>query len=326
MMRGQCQSFLTMREVIRRIAACDVSVLIVGETGTGKELAAREIHYASARSCKPFVPVNCGALPETLIESELFGHQRGAFTDARTTSAGMVDCAIGGTLFLDEVDALSLRAQITLLRFLQDHEYRPVGGVRARIADVRVIAATNSCLESLVAKCLFRADLLYRLNPLQLQIPSLRERHGDIALLAEHFLSEAAHRMHKAPKHWSRGAVELLKAYPWPGNIRELENVSLRAFLNADGDEVGVETLAAAEPALARSGIALAGGAPVFFDSTFSSAKSRAVAQFERAYLTDLMQRASGNISAAAGLSGTERRQLGKLLKKHHIEAKLYHS
>jgi len=323
MMRGQCQSFVTMRSVLRRFATCDASVLIVGETGTGKELAAREIHYIGARSARPFVPVNCGALPDTLIESELFGHRRGAFTDAKATSAGMVDCARGGTLFLDEVDTLSTKAQITLLRFLQDREYRPVGGGPSRVADVRVIAATNSLLEALVDEGRFRADLFYRLNPLHVRIPPLRERRDDIVLLAEHFLRDVAERMHLSLKHWSDSALQLLTAYAWPGNIRELENVTLRACLNANGTEVGVDALIAAEPALTRADVALGDADGT---ATFSSAKSRAVAQFERTYLTDLMQRAAGNISAAATLSGTERRQLGKLLKKHHIEAKHFHS
>jgi DNA-binding NtrC family response regulator len=311
-----------MRSMLRRVAACDASVLIVGETGTGKELAAREIHYVGARSAKPFVPVNCGALPDTLIESELFGHRRGAFTDAKTTAVGMVDCARGGTLFLDEVDTLSMKAQITLLRFLQDREYRPIGGGPSRVADVRVIAATNSVLEDLVAEGRFRADLLYRLNPLHVRIPPLRERRDDIVLLANHFLREAAQGMHMPARHWSDAALQLLIAYSWPGNIRELDNVSLRACLNADAAEVGVDALIAAEPALVRSDVA---HPDIPGACSFSSAKSHAVALFERSYLTDLMQRAAGNISAAATLSGTERRQLGKLLKKHQIKAKRFH-
>ncbi|HET7065476.1 MAG TPA: sigma-54 dependent transcriptional regulator [Rudaea sp.] len=322
MMYGQSEKFLALRALLGRFARCDAPVLIDGETGTGKELAAREIHYAGARSSKPFVPVNCGALPDTLIESELFGHRRGAFTDAKTTGVGMVDCARGGTLFLDEVDTLSMKAQVTLLRFLQDRQYRPVGGGQSRVADVRIIAATNSALEDLVAEGKFRADLLYRLNPLHVRIPPLRERRDDIVLLADHFLREAALAMRMPAKRWSDAAVQLLVAYAWPGNIRELENVSLRACLSADATEVGVDALFAAESALLRSNVA---DASVDDCGTFSSAKSRAVALFERTYLTDLMQRASGNISAAATMSGTERRQLGKLLKKHQIEARRFH-
>jgi DNA-binding NtrC family response regulator len=191
------------------------------------------------------------------------------------------------------------------------------------VADVRVIAATNSVLEDLVAEGRFRADLLYRLNPLHVRIPALRERRDDIVLLAEHFLHDVAERMHLSSKRWSAAALQLLLAYAWPGNIRELENVTLRACLNANGADVGVDALIAAEPGLTRSNVALGDAAGA---STFSSAKSRAVAHFERTYLTELMQRASGNISTAATLSGTERRQLGKLLKKHQIEAKQFHS
>jgi DNA-binding NtrC family response regulator len=326
MMYGQSPKFLTLRAQLRRFAACDATVLIDGETGTGKELAAREIHYSGARGSNPFVPVNCGALPDTLIESELFGHRRGAFTDAKTAATGIIDCAIGGSLFLDEVDTLSHKAQITLLRFLQDRQYRPVGGGNLRVADVRVIAATNANLECLVAEGRFRADLMYRLNPLNVRVPPLRERGEDILLLAEHFLGEVAERVRNAPKRWSKAALQRLRDYPWPGNIRELENVALRAFLNADGDEVGIDALALAAPATAGSHAVDDDDTDSDLESSFSRAKSRAVAQFERSYLTDLMRRASGNISAAANLSGTERRQLGKLLKKHQIGAKSFHS
>lgn len=324
-MLGQSQAFNLARALLRRYAACDAPVLVEGETGTGKELAAREIHYASARRERPFVPVNCGAIPDTLIESELFGHCRGAFTDARSARPGLVDHARGGTLFLDEVDALSAKAQVTLLRFLQDNEYRPVGGNVARAADVRIIAASNACLDRLATEGRFRRDLQYRLNPLYVRLPPLRERDGDVALLAEHFIASAASRLGTTPKRWTAEALQALAAYAWPGNVRELENVTLRAYLRAEGGHVGLAELLAAEPALAPSDDA----APAHADDAtarFSLAKSRAIQAFERSYLTALMRRACGNVSEAARLSGTERRQLGKLLKKHGIEKDHYRS
>jgi DNA-binding NtrC family response regulator len=247
-MIGRSRQFNLMLAQLRRFAACAAPVLLEGETGTGKELAAREIHYAGARRDKPFVPVNCGAIPDSLAESELFGHRRGAFTDAKEAQAGMIEHARGGTLFLDEVDSLSPKAQVTLLRFLQDSEYRQVGGGPVRAADVRVIAATNASLQSLAGVNRFRHDLYYRLNPLYVRLPPLREREGDAALLAEHFLEVATKRLNVGARHWTPEALRALSAYAWPGNVRELENVILRTCLCSDGPEVGVRDLEAAEP------------------------------------------------------------------------------
>lgn len=318
---GQSKVIQAVRIQLQRYAACDVQVLIEGETGTGKEVAAREIHYASARREHPFVPVNCGAIPDSLIENELFGHDRGAFTDAKVAQPGLVDLARGGTLFLDEVDALSAKGQVTLLRFLQDNEYRPVGGCATRVSDARIISATNASLERQVAAGRFRCDLQYRLNALYLQLPPLRSREGDVALLAEHFLLAVATRLRGPAKRWSEAAMQALIAYAWPGNVRELDNITLRAYVSTEATVIGFTDLAAAEPAFATS-------QPVPRrranepEVGFSTAKCRAIHKFEHDYLSQLMQRTGGNISAAARLSGTERRQLGKLLVKHGIEAK----
>ena len=322
-MLGHSQAFELARGQLRRYAACNAPVLIEGETGTGKELAAREIHYASARHGGPFVPVNCGALPDGLIENELFGHGRGAFTDARQAQQGLVDHARGGTLFLDEVEALSVKGQVTLLRFLQDNEYRPVGCGAVRIADVRIVAASNAQLDRLVAEGRFRGDLLFRLNALHVRLPSLRERGDDTILLARHFLAAVADDLGSAHKSWSETALRTIRTYAWPGNIRELESVTLRAFLHADGPtvDIGPHELAAREPAQATPS-AYGRRATDAVDAEFGAAKSHAVAAFEREYLTDLIRRAGGNVSKAARLSGTERRQLGKMLKKHGIEKK----
>ncbi len=314
-MIGQSQQFRAMLAQLRRFAACDAPVLIEGETGTGKELAAREIHYCSRRSGSPFVPVNCGALADSLIETELFGHRRGAFTDAKSAHEGLVTLAHGGTLFLDEVDTLSSKGQITLLRFLQDNQYRPVGDGELRSANVRVICATNATLESLVEAGQFRRDLLYRLNALRLLLPPLRERPGDVVLLARHFLDVATRRLDKSPKRWTDEALGILAAYRWPGNLRELENVTLRACLCSDNDRIELSQVAEVQPHLLPGDAAI--GATL--NDGFGAAKVRAIQVFECTYLTNLMQQTGGNVSLAAKLSCTERRQLGKLLKKHGI-------
>jgi DNA-binding NtrC family response regulator len=316
-MLGQSQAIMLVRAQLQRYAQCDAAVLIEGETGTGKELAAREIHYASQRRGRPFVPVNCGAIPDSLVESELFGHRRGAFTDAKTAQEGLVERACGGTLFLDEVDSLSTKAQVTLLRFLQDSEYRPVGGGATRTSDARIIAATNANLEQLTGEGRFRRDLQYRLNPLYVQLPPLRARLADVDVLAEHFLAGVARRLNAAPKRWTAAALSTLSTHVWPGNVRELENVVLRAFLRTDTDCIGRAELIDVEPAL---GLTHGDVRPADTNACFSTAKLRAIHVFERDYLTGLMRRASGNVTAAARLSGTERRQLGRLLKKHGIE------
>jgi DNA-binding NtrC family response regulator len=351
-MIGDSEILRRVRRLLQRYARCDAPVLIEGETGTGKELAAREIHYASARRLGPFVPINCGALPESLLESELYGHRRGAFTDARSDEPGLVECARGGTLFLDEIDSLPPRAQTTLLRFLQSGEFRAVGARTLRTADVRVLAATNIPLAAAVEGGQFRRDLLYRLNALQVSLPPLRERGDDIALLARHLLGTASERLEQPPRRWTPEAIAALSAHAWPGNVRELENVILRVCMRSDVDTIGLAELAQAEPSLIRADTAtvLSGfadsidsGLPAHADpgrdlddyghddpdtdeklagtarSAFTLAKQRAIAAFERHYLTELMQRADGNVSRAALLSGTERRQLGKMLKRHGI-------
>ena len=319
-----CQSpaFRSVRALLARYAGSDATVLIEGETGTGKELAAREIHYSSSRRDEPFVPVNCGAMQDSLIENELFGHSRGAFTDARQAQVGLVEHARGGTLFLDEVDGLSHKAQVTLLRFLQDSEYRPIGGP-VRTSGARIIAATNCHLGRLVLDGGFRSDLLYRLNALYVHLPPLREREGDVELLAEHFLTATAQRVQGPPRRWSSDALRALAAYPWPGNVRELENVVLRVYTLADGETIGLAALLAAEPAIGGSSSQLHGGQQ-HAATSFRRAKARAIEVFEHDYLTSLLQQAGGNVTDAARLAGKERRSLGKLLKKHRIERPPY--
>jgi DNA-binding NtrC family response regulator len=312
---GRSPAFGIVRALIGKIAAFDAPVLIEGETGTGKELAARAIHYGSARAARPFVPVNCGAIPDSLIESELFGHRRGAFTDAREDKPGLVELARGGTLFLDEVDALTPKAQVTLLRFLQDQQFRPLGGRNEEQADVRIVTASNRVLERQVEAGAFRLDLLYRLKLLYLTLPPLRERRADIALLAEHFVRACGARYGKPALPLDPRTLAWFERYSWPGNIRELENLVQREFLLAEGPCISVaappSTLApAAEPRPEPR------PEPPL---NYRQAKRHAIEEFESRFLAHLIGQANGNISAAARISGTERRHLGRLLKKHNL-------
>jgi DNA-binding NtrC family response regulator len=304
---GSSPRFQKTTVQIQKIARVDATVHIEGETGTGKELAARAIHYLGKRCDGPFIPVNCGALPETLIESELFGHERGAFTDAKAATAGLVSEANGGTLFLDEVDALSLKAQAALLRFLQDQTYRRVGGGATRQADVRIVAASNANLHKLVEAGQFRRDLLYRLTVLSLRMPALRERSGDALELAETFLQRLSHQYRVTPKRLHADSVVFIEQYGWPGNVRELENVVHREFLMSDDG-------------LVRLGEAsIAGFENEQEDTSFKTAKARAVADFERRYVREILQRADGNLTRAARLAGQERSAFGKLARKHGL-------
>jgi DNA-binding NtrC family response regulator len=307
---GNSPAFQAVRENLKRFARYDAPVLIEGETGTGKELAARAIHYESARCDGPFVPVNCGALPEFLIENELFGHRRGAFTDARTDAPGLVELADSGTLFLDEVDALTPKAQVALLRFLQDQQYRPVGGGREKRADVRVITASNRELAPLCERGEFRLDLLFRLKLFHLRLPTLHERRGDARLLAQHFVETAAKHYGKARCALSAQTLEWFERYRWPGNVRELENLVYREFLLCDTETIHIPPPAGLDPLQAAPD----DGLPCYRD-----AKAQAIAAFEVAYLDRVMRHAEGNVSAAARLIGTERRHLGRLLKKYNI-------
>ena len=314
---GESPLFQRTLALIRRVAASDATVLILGETGTGKELAARAIHYLGGRRDAPFVPFNCGAIPESLVESELFGHARGAFTDARESRPGVIAQAERGTLFLDEIESTSLRAQVALLRFLQDHEYRPVGGPE-RAADVRILAASNADLETLAAHGAFRPDFLFRLNLLSLELPPLRVRGDDVLLLAETFLRRYAAQYRKPERPLDGRAVEFLKSHSWPGNVRELENFIHREIL-FDLEFGSHMRLPASRAPAAPPEVPAATPDSLRPGATFREARAAAIAAFERAYLSDLLARASGNISQAARSCGTERRRLGKLMKKYGL-------
>ncbi|HMO47487.1 MAG TPA: sigma-54 dependent transcriptional regulator [Rubrivivax sp.] len=306
---GRSALHLQTMAQLARIAASEAPVLIEGETGSGKELAARAIHYGGARRHAPFVPVNCGALPDTLIESELFGVQRGAFTDARQSRCGLVAEATGGTLFLDEVDALSAKAQVTLLRFLQDQRFRPVGTAREQRTDVRIVAASNRPLDALVARQWFRSDLLYRLKILHLLLAPLRERADDVEPLAEHFVARFAAKYGCEPRSIHPATRAWLRVHPWPGNVRELENWVHRQFLMCPGEALHHE--------LPQAPVPDDGVRPVACG--FAEAKAEAVRRFEHDYLQRVLHEAGCNVTRAARLAGKERRAFGKLLKKHGI-------
>lgn len=295
-----------------QVARADVPVVILGETGSGKELVARAIHYQSHRKGYPFLPVNCGALPDHLFENELFGHTKGAFTDAKSASKGLVAEAEGGTLFLDEIDALSQQAQVKLLRFVQLGEYRPLGASRSVRANVRLVAATNADLAKCVESGRFREDLFHRLNVVNILVPSLRERAEDVPMLARHFLKRYAHESPFPSPKLGESALAALTAYSWPGNVRELEGAIRRALILADS-----ETLEPCdfEPCRAVSSCSHDSRANL----TFRKAKDLLVQQFERQYLAKLMKDHFGNVSRASRAAGTPRRCLQRLLQKHGL-------
>ncbi|MCA3130810.1 MAG: sigma-54 interaction domain-containing protein [Betaproteobacteria bacterium] len=315
---GQSPAFLRALDLLQRFADCDATVLLEGETGTGKEIAARAIHNLSPRRDLPFVPVNCGALPDALLESELFGHERGAFTDARESRQGLVASAAGGTFFLDEVEAMSPRAQVVLLRFLQDHVYRPVGGRGFTVSRVRVIAASNADLKELAARGQFRLDLLYRLGVLSVVLPPLRERQGDVELLAEAFLDRLSLQYRRQPVRLHPDSLDWMQRYPWPGNVRELESLVLREFLLSNGPDLRFEP-----PAIMKVD-STPGAFGTDLTLGFSQTKAEAVRRFECTYLDALLMRARGNMSLAARLAQQDRGALNRLVRKHGIKPENY--
>ncbi|MGH7596384.1 MAG: sigma-54 interaction domain-containing protein [bacterium] len=321
---GDAPTFLNSIRHLPDMAKSEASVLITGETGTGKELVARAIHYLSSRVGSPFISVHCGSLPDTLLESELFGHERGAFTDAHTQRHGLITQAEKGTLFLDEVETMTLKAQVALLRVLQDKKFRPLGSSREQQADIRVVAATNAPLEQLVQAGTFRADLYYRLCVFSVHLPPLRERKEDMIALACHFLKQHASREAGPELQLSPDAHEALLAYDWPGNVRELESAIIRGIHLSRSNLIEVKDLGI--PAATESQPDL----PVTIVSTeacsFKVMKQKMIETFEREYLNRLMRQHQGNISQAALAAGKERRELGKLLTKYQIDPKQFRS
>ena len=291
-------------ELVSRIAGTDSAIYISGESGTGKEVIAKAIHLASERSDKPFVDINCAAIPETLLESELFGHERGAFTDAKRSYQGLFAQSHQGTIFLDEIGDMSLSIQAKLLRVLQEKKFYPLGSGKQVEVDVRVIVATNRNLEAEVKNGSFREDLFYRIHVVPIDLPPLRERKEDIPLLAEHFLREISQRMKKDIKGISAMAMQKLMLYDWPGNVRELENTIEHAVAITQHDVISEEILLSAK------------------DLPEKSLKpfKEAVEEFKRGYVVRLLEFTKGNVSKAAELAGKYRADFYNLVKKHNLK------
>jgi two-component system response regulator HydG len=304
---AQSSAMQTVLDLVERVAPTDATLLIQGESGTGKEVIAKAVHHASARANRPFVAVNCGAVPETLLESELFGYMRGAFTGAAVNKVGLFEEASGGTLFLDEIAEMPAALQVKLLRALQSGEVRRLGATHASTIDVRVIAATHGDLAALISQGAFREDLFYRLNVIQIALPPLRERREDIPVLAEHFLARCAGRLNRSLR-LAPETVERLLRYPWPGNVRELENAIERAAILARREIVDPDDL----PPHVSAGLQL-GPSPAL-------PRQISLADAERLHILQTLERFGRNHSGAAEALGIGRTTLWRKLKEYGIE------
>lgn len=314
---GRAEGLVEVYRVVERVADTTCTVLVTGESGTGKELVARAVHQSSSRASAPFVAVNCGAIPENLLESELFGHAKGAYTGAYTAKTGRIGQAQGGTLFLDEIGELPLLLQVKLLRILQSHEYSPVGDNRVMTADVRIVAATNLDLEQAVRDGTFREDLFYRLNVIHVHVPPLRDRLVDVALLTAHFLEKARERTgRRTVTNLSPGALTLLEQYNWPGNVRELENTIERAVLLCRTETIQPRDLPAKVCGLPSEERKSTGKLP---DSGIDL--RNAVESFENNLIRQALERTRWNKNQAARLLGLNRTTLVEMLKRKRIDA-----
>jgi two-component system, NtrC family, response regulator PilR len=315
---GRSDAMVAVFQLVETIAPTGSTVLITGESGTGKELVARAIHFNSLRKERPFVALNCGALSETLLDSELFGHMRGAFTGADTNKKGLIEVAEKGTIFLDEIGEMSPLVQVKLLRVLQERKYRRLGGTEEVESDIRVIAATNRDLSKMVAAGDFREDLFYRINVIPIRLPALRERSEDIPLLAEHFVARFATQMGKPITGISGAALACLKAYPWPGNIRELENAIERAVALERTPAILVDSLP--EQLRGASAPSTSGGAqPESFPENGFDLEQH-VQHIEREYIAEALRRAGGVKVKAAELLGMSFRSFRYYMKKYDLK------
>jgi len=305
---GESRAMLKVYDLIRRVASTDTTVLLSGESGTGKELVARALHTESTRAAQPFVAINCAAVPASLLESELFGHVKGAFTDAKATRKGMFEQATGGTLLLDEIGEMPLDMQPKLLRVLQERQVRPVGGNVVVPVDARIIAATNRDLESEVEEQRFREDLYYRLNVVQIHVPPLRARGNDVLLLAQHFVRKFAERMGKGVTGISSEAAKKLVEYDWPGNVRQLENSMERAVTLTRFEQLTVEDLPERISRYESSRMTIA---------DVDSEHMLTLDQLEKRYIERVLKAAQGNKTQAARLLGVDRRTLYRKLERY---------
>ncbi|MCX7718951.1 MAG: sigma-54 dependent transcriptional regulator [Candidatus Sumerlaeaceae bacterium] len=312
---GDSAPMRTVLETIRKVAPTDAAVLICGESGTGKELAARAIHKQSLRAAGRFVAINCASIPETLLESELFGHEKGAFTGADKQKLGLVELAHGGTLFLDEIGELPLTLQAKILRVLQEREIQRVGGTQTIPVDIRLVAATNRDLQKAIEAREFRADLFFRLNVITITLPPLRDRREDIPVLIAHFLARAGRKMHKPAVRIEPAALDALQCYSYPGNVRELENLIERMVVMCDGDVIRLEDVPL-DLRTARQPVATSTRTQIPQPTEYKDAKD----QFEREYLLRVIEAAGGNMTEAARLSGISRRHLYEKMERLGIK------
>jgi DNA-binding NtrC family response regulator len=318
-MVGTSPLMMSIFETIRLVANADATVLITGESGTGKDLAARAIHKISTRAEGPFVPVNCPNLPEEILESELFGYRKGAFTHATRDKKGLFLEADGGTVYLDEIGDISGTLQTKLLRVLQEKEIRPLGDTKSIRVDVRILASTNQDLRAKIEEKLFREDLFYRLNVISLEMPPLRERPEDIPLLTEHFLKKWAEEMGKKYSRVSAEFADRLMKHQWPGNVRELENLVRRALILSSGPEIGIEDVA-----WDRDGDATCLVTDSVKRLPFKEAKRVVLERFHYEYVADLLTRSGGNVTQAAHECGLERQALQQVMRRYGIKSKDY--
>lgn len=313
-MLGKAPEFQTLLRAMRIVSATDATVLVTGESGTGKELLAQALHENSRRSDKPFVTVNCAALPTQLAESELFGHRKGAYTGATSDSLGKVQAAQGGTLFLDEIGELPLNVQAKLLRFLETGECQMVGRANNQRVNVRIIAATNRDLSKSMEEGIFRSDLFYRLNVVPLELPPLRERNGDVELLLNGLTTELSKSYNLRAPHYSKKVLKLLNGYPWPGNVRELKNFAERMLILFSGRKVEIENLPNEFRTVANKQVDSLGGQFVLPDQGLS------MDQLEADLIEQALSKALGNRSKAARLLGLTRDTLLYRMKKYAID------
>jgi DNA-binding NtrC family response regulator len=311
---GKSVAMQEIAEIVKLVAPTDANILVTGESGTGKELVAKAVHARSLRKSKPFVPVDCSALPENLLESEIFGYEKGAFTGANMSKPGLFETAHGGTLFLDEVGNIPMTMQAKLLRAIQERQVRRLGSNKLISIDVRIISATNMDLKKSVSEKTFREDLYYRLNVIHVNVPPLRERAGDIPLLALHFLNRFAAINKKEMKGIQPDSMTVLESYSWPGNVRELQNAIERAVVLSDGGGIKVKDLPKEMQVM-----------PAFPADTgnmqYKDAKELWLAAFEKNYLTALLKSTDGNVSRAAQKAGIDRKTIHRLIKRFGIDS-----